>query len=294
MTRCLTCKRGNASRIVHTRTMNVIKCPDCDLAFIDPMPDDEALSAMYNAHYYDSWNLVENAEATRRMKQATFTRLLANTSASLASGGRVLDVGCATGFFLDAAVAAGYRPFGVDIARYAIDACEARFGAGSFYCGQLQDAHFPANPDGRFDAIFMSDYIEHVRDPRAVLIAAASRLEAGGTMVITTPNIADRARRLFGARWPHFKTEHLWYFSPPSLHRLLTEAGMTVVQTRSAYKALSVSYMATQFRRYPMPLVTPIMNFLAKALPGNLANSLFAIPTGEMTIVATKRQPVGR
>lgn len=291
MTRCHVCGGHDVRRLVRKSGLNVVICTDCGLAFLDPMPDEAALAMIYGSHYYASWDLEGNAEATRQMKLATFGRLLANTSRWIRPDARVLDLGCATGFFLEAAATAGFQPFGVDIARYAIDACEARFGIGHFFCGQFEDAYFPAHPGGRFDAIFMSDYIEHVRDPRAVLALAAGRLEPGGVVVITTPNVAHRSRALMGRYWPHFKTEHLWYFSPPSLRRLLAESGMRVVETRAVHKALSMAYAATQFRQYPVPLITPGIGVLSRAMPDRLANMRLRIPTGEMTIVALRADP---
>lgn len=286
---CHVCGGQQTRNLISKPDLNVVMCCSCGLAFLHPMPDDATRATIYGAHYYVSWDLEGNAEATRKMKLATFRRLLAATSQWMKPGTPVLDLGCATGFFLEAAAAAGFEPFGVDISGYAIDACEERFGVGRFFCGQLEDAYFPANRDGCFGAIFMSDYLEHVHDPRAVLTLGARRLSSGGVMVITTPNVAHRSRVLMGARWPHFKTEHLWYFSPSTLRRLLVAVGMDVVAMHPVHKVLSVAYMATQFRQYPAPFITPVMNALSRVLPDSLANALFRVPTGEMTTIAVRR-----
>jgi len=162
VTRCHVCGSSEAACLVHRTDINVVVCPTCGLAFLDPMPDDQALRNIYGAHYYRSWGLDRDAEATRQMKKASFSRLLADVSRWLKPNVPILDIGCATGFFHEVAADAGFQPFGIDIARYAIDACEKRFGIGRFYCGQLEEAYFPLHPEGGFGAIFMSDYIEHV------------------------------------------------------------------------------------------------------------------------------------
>ena len=268
---------------------SVLVCDSCELGFLSPMPDDATLAAVYGAGYYASWNLAENHAATRRMKRATFRRLLQLAAPWLPSGAPILDLGCATGFFLEVAAELGFAPFGVDIARYAIDACEAQFGTGRFYCGQVEDATFSAAPNVRFAAIFMSDYIEHVRAPREVLAQAASLLAPRGIIAITTPNLAHLSRRLLGAHWPHFKLEHLWYFSQSTLGRLLVEAGMDIVAIRDAHKSLSLAYLASQFSHYPLPVVTPAVGQLARAVPDRLADKLWRIPTGETIVIAQRK-----
>lgn len=282
------CRHPRARVLLARADLTVKYCPNCRLGYADPFPGDATLAALYGAHYYDSWDLRDGGRATAEMKRATFRRRLEWCRSWLKPGGRVLDLGCATGYFLEEAAAAGFEPFGVDIAADAIVQCEKKLGAGRFFCGEFTDARFAANPANEFDAIFMSDYIEHVRHPEAVLECAAHRLAPGGVVVITTPNVASLTRSIMGARWPHFKIEHLWYFSRPSLERLVIDAGMQPIAHSAGSKSLTLSYLAAQFRCYPHPRFTPLLNGLVRAMPRKLANARFRLLTGEVTLVARR------
>ncbi len=273
--------------------LHLTVCRVCGLGCLDPMPDPARLAEIYGPDYFAAWSAEGDAEPTRQMKKATFSRLLADSLPWMEPGTRVLDVGCATGFFLEVAAARGFEPFGLDISPYAIDACTKRFGADHLFCGQLGDATFAANPDGTFGAIFMSDSIEHVVSPRDLLTAAAQRLAPQGVLVITTPNLAHLSRRLMGSHWPHINDEHLWYFSPSNLARLLSETGLLVVSTGANKKALSIAYVDGQLQRYPMSVLTPTFRALSHLLPDPLIQVIFRIPTGDMTLIAVQRSSHG-
>lgn len=282
------CRNPLAHTLVARKDLTVRLCPSCHVGYADPFPDDATLAAIYGAHYYDSWDLRDGGKATADMKRATFRRRIAQCGPWLKPGARVLDLGCATGYFLDEAVSAGFEPFGVDVSSDAIAQCETKFGAGRFFCGEFEQAQFAANPAGVFDAIFMSDYLEHVRHPRAVLEHVARRLAPGGIVVITTPDVASPTRYLMGERWPHFKVEHLWYFSRQSIEHLLAEAGLQAMAHSAATKSLTLSYVAAQFRYYPHPRLTPLLNGLVRVVPQALADARFRLPTGEITVVARR------
>lgn len=282
------CRNPLAHTLVARKDLTVRFCPNCRVGYADPFPDDATLASIYGTHYYDSWDLRDGGKATADMKRETFRRRIAQCGSWLKPGARVLDLGCATGYFLDEAVSAGFEPFGVDIASDAINQCETKFGVGRFFCGEFEQARFTANPAGVFDAIFMSDYIEHVRDPRAVLEHVVQRLTPGGIVVITTPDVASPTRYLMGERWPHFKVEHLWYFSRQSIEHLLAEAGLQAMAHSAATKSLTLSYVAAQFRSYPHPRLTPLLNGLVRVVPQALADARFRLPTGEVTVVARR------
>ena len=281
---CPICGDTDIRPMVRKGGVNIVRCRGCGVGFQDPLPDENDLEAIYDSGYFADWA----AEPVRRMKAVTFGHLLAQARPWIRPGARVQDVGCATGIMLDTAKQAGLEPYGVDVSPHAIDECERRLGAGHFYCGQLQDAAFPALRDPRFGAIFMCDYIEHVRSPRAVIEQAVRSLETGAPLVLTTPDLAHITRRVMGARWPHFNAEHLWYFSPSNLRRLMNEAGLRIVLVRSSRKALSMEYVLGQLQKYPMPVVTPLLDRLTRILPARLTRTVVRVPTGDMTLIGIK------
>jgi 2-polyprenyl-6-hydroxyphenyl methylase / 3-demethylubiquinone-9 3-methyltransferase len=111
--------------------------------------------------------------------------------------GRVLDVGCGTGFLLERLAERGYRGIGVDLSPESVAHASRRLeevGAADRMSAVVGSAYEP--PEGPFDLICLTDVLEHLEDPRACLRALAARLAPGGLVVVSTPN----RRSLPGAR----------------------------------------------------------------------------------------------
>ena len=286
---CFACgaDRG-VDRVRISDGLSISFCCACRSGRSELPPSPEHITALYDGGYYEAWGLHETGNRTESMKRATFARRLDDCAPWMRRGGEVLDLGCATGFFLREAEAHGYRAFGVDVSEHAIRECSATIAPERLHCGEFDASTFGVGADHRFDAVFMSDYLEHVLDPRAVVTLAADRLASGGVVVVTTPDVGSFSRHAMGRRWPHFKPEHVSYFSRQGLRRLLDAAGFDVVDVRATRKALSLSYVIAQFKRYPNPWITPWLAPLRKVVPAAIADALFWMSTGELTAVARK------
>jgi len=289
---CAVC--GNPEQSSHpeiiTDQLSIRSCPGCGTAWADPQPDDATLDAIYGRHYYDSWALSSQLDISAYIKKLTFRLRLEKCRPWLRADSRILDLGCATGFFLEEVQQHGFSPFGVDCCSYAIDECKRSVESGRLYCGEFEDSSFSSNPDGQFEAIFMSDYLEHVRDPKHILNIARERLVTGGAVVITTPNIKSPTRLFMRQRWPHFKVEHLWYFSPNGLKALLKSEGFQVVGLWPVTKYLSLAYIFAQFEQYPEQWGASLIAVLRKILPQRYLQLSFPIRTGEFTIVGLRHE----
>ena len=86
----------------------------------------------------------------------------------------MLDVGCATGYFLEVAQRGGFDPYGVEFSEYAAGIAKEKFGKEKIFHGTLEQFHDATGRSGAatFRAIAMSDLIEHVRIPSETLTAA--------------------------------------------------------------------------------------------------------------------------
>jgi SAM-dependent methyltransferase len=97
---------------------------------------------------------------------------------------RVLDVGCGTGFNLEAIRALGARDsVGLDLSGRALSFCRAR-GLDQLVRG---DAAAPPFAAGTFDVILALDLIEHVADDQTALRRLGQLLRPGGRLIVFTP-----------------------------------------------------------------------------------------------------------
>lgn len=148
--------------------------------------------------YYD--NLAPRLVAVEKRNwhlQSRMAIILETIDRHAKPGGRVLDVGCGTGFLLERLAARGFSGLGIDLSPESIAHTRKRLevlGVADRLDARVGSAYEP--PEGPFDLITLTDVLEHLEDPRACLAALRPQLAPGGLVVINTPN----RRSLPGAR----------------------------------------------------------------------------------------------
>jgi len=228
--RCLACG-GTRLRLLHRIHGYAIgQCPRCLLAHTLNVRLDPAL--FYDHAYFVSPDAPKGysdylalAAAMDRTNQARLRRLFRLVPAAQT----LLDVGCGPGFFVKAAADAGLQACGLEVSEFA-----ARYGREQLrqriVTGPI-DAEHLAGIGGGFDLITLWDAIEHLPAPDEALNLLAGRLEPGGVLTLSTGDIGSLAARASGPRWHLYNLpEHLWFFSVPSLQRLLRQAGLRVIR----------------------------------------------------------------
>ena len=119
----------------------------------------------------------------------------------------------------------------------------ARLPGVTVYRCTLEDAGLPSN---HFDAITLNHVIEHLDTPDRTLREIARVLKPGGTVVVTTPNIAGRGHRRFRSNWYHLDLpRHAVMFSPQSLQSLTTACGLKMRDLFTIGRQVEQTYLAS-------------------------------------------------
>lgn len=266
----------------HAEPFPVRECA-CGLAFLWPQPSEKELQELYSEEYYKSWGVAgENDELPRQMKHLTFASRLHDIETLIPSPGKVLDVGCATGYFLEVAQSFGWEVAGVELSAYSAGLAAAKFGKQIFN-GTLEQAAYPA---ATFDLVTLSDLIEHVPDPLAFLNEVRRILKPGGLVVIVTPDLQSLTERVMRGKWSHYKLEHIYYYSQATINSCLEKSGFTPVKIKPAPKYLNLAYIINQFAIYPHPLLTPLARILDQLVPQRLKQHNIPVLCGEMMVIA--------
>lgn len=136
--------------------------------------------------------------------------------------GRIIDVGCGSGLFVQRAIQRGWEAQGTEYPGPALNLCHAR--NIPVIEGPFEPSNYPA---GHFDVVCSFEVIEHVIDPRNEIARMQKVLRPGGAFYVTTPNFNCLARRLQPGTWNIANyPEHLAYFTPGTLHKLLEQNGL--------------------------------------------------------------------
>jgi 2-polyprenyl-3-methyl-5-hydroxy-6-metoxy-1,4-benzoquinol methylase len=223
---CPTCGATDTRHELDKDHMRLVRCVRCDLVYVSPTFDESHYKKVYASQEYQDivrdLGIKSHAYRVERFGQervALMARFLETAKP------RYLDVGCSTGFVVEAARDAGWEAVGSDLNPSAVEYGRSR--GLDLRLIALEDADFePAS----FDAVSLFDVLEHLLDPVRTLRACARLLKPGGIVFLYVPNYDSASRLLMGADahfiWP---THHLNYYTPATIRDLMTREGLDTV-----------------------------------------------------------------
>jgi SAM-dependent methyltransferase len=228
--KCNICGSDETATLLQGRgPYQIVRCLKDDLVFLNPRPKSTDIRT-FHTKFVRSNNLEYFGDYRRAVleREAELVR-------TMVPGGRLLDVGCATGTFFESFSTDKWDLYGVDTSAFAVELARRQLGVHAF-CGTIKEAAFPA---GYFDAVTVLDALYYSPDPRAELAEYRRVLRDDGLLAIEIPGytytwIRDKGLvcRLMDGTWIKGFTEshRLYYFSHRSLRVLLTAAGFRLRQ----------------------------------------------------------------
>jgi len=261
-------------------------CPDCRLEFLDPQPDDSTLTSVYGDGYFLGEPGGDAAARRSKMKSATGALYIDTLSILVRPEDTdLLEIGCGHGEVLLEAHNRGFRVSGIELSAHAAAIANRCLASPAVSVGTLET--LPLARD-RFGAVLAADVIEHVRDPQGWLRRIHELLAPGGILLLITPSLDSWTRRLLRARWMEYKVEHLYYFSAVSIRRLLERCGFDVIRVSPSRKVLTLDYISRHFDRFRVPILSPLIGLLRRAVPGRIAHRQLLVPASGLLAVARK------
>lgn len=223
---CPLCGDMQSTPVLNKYGYAIHRCVACSHVFVNPMPTDDQLRAHYqNPAYFEGEQDqgYRDYDDMHRALKPHFDRRLKTIASHVPAKGRILDVGCADGYFLERARQAGWHVAGVELSTEMAARASARLGI------QVAGA-VDALDDARFDAITLWEVIEHVPRPIAFLSSLRERLRPGGVLMFSTPNTGHwQAVRRHDAWGSYRPPSHVQYFNGTSARDLVHRAGFSTV-----------------------------------------------------------------
>lgn len=241
---CPACGAPSSKTLFTKNGCTVYRCERCGLGRTDAEGFDP------KAYYTDDYFSGGHADGYRdyRGEEPVLRRQFARTVEFIRGhvpGGRLLELGCAYGFFLQEA-----KPYfdvtGIELAAEAAAFARAR---GSHVITGIADAATLA-PLGRFDVIVLLDVIEHLPDPLATLTLCERHLSPGGIIVITTGDFDSLYAKVAGKGWRLMTVpQHLWFFTRAAMDNLSKRLGMRLERFDHPWKVVPLTLIMFQLRR---------------------------------------------
>jgi 2-polyprenyl-3-methyl-5-hydroxy-6-metoxy-1,4-benzoquinol methylase len=225
---------------------DIFKCKRCGLGWIDGANfKREAVSS------YFTDGLDETYEKERKNRKKTADILIRKIK-KIKPCGRLLDIGCYSGIFLEVAQKYNYDIFGIEASSSALEIARQKV-IGDFRSGMAEDV-LSQFPDRYFDIITLFDVLEHLGEPKEILLLIKSKLKDDGLLVFSTPDFSSLVAKIQREKWHAILPHHLYYFSIKNLKILLRENGFRNKKVCYIGRHFTADYLSSQ-----MPSVNKIL-----------------------------------
>jgi len=279
---CLLCNFPGRQKIVKViNEYNFKRCKNCGLIYLEPQIDDSALKDIYSEKYFHSQHPEGYGDFVARKDDVINYRLKAIMDLInniKPNKGKLLEIGCALGYFLELAQDSGWEAKGVELSLWASQYAREKTKVHVF-TGKLEDVKFP---DLYFDAIVMIELLEHTPNPQVFLKEVHRVLKPDGIILITTPN----SKSIHGKIWKKtfqetfFIPEHLFLFSISTINHMLELINFKIIHLQTK----------TYLRRYYDYKVPPgILRQIRKLGRKLMLKLINRLNLGEMLLVIAKK-----
>jgi len=232
--KCNLCGSQDYKEIFKKNNYNIVQCNQCRLIFVENVPTEDSIKQLYtfesgyHREFTQNIALIQNHYKMNTDYYAILKKYK--------SPGALLDIGCSTGFFIEIARKNGWVVKGIEISPDSAKIAQ-EIHKKDVYEGMLQEGLYP---EETFDAITLWDVLEHVPDPKQLLMIVYKLLKKDGLVFIRTPNIDGLFPRIsfyfskYLNYWPHPEPPyHLYQFSPSTLRNYLNISGFEIVDFTS-------------------------------------------------------------
>ena len=213
------------------------ECVTCGFARIDPLPTTEGREEQFTEEKIHKRNTKKRtilrrflrdlkqqfSKITGRTKHAIFYQKL---SRYLVPNAKVLDIGCGDGGALHTAKDK-FICTGIDISDYQADLVKKQ-GYAKSIAGNFLTVDFG---NEKYDGITLISLLEHLDDPKVALETCYRLLNNNGVLLLKSVNYSCLNRRVRSEKWTGFRPpDHVVYFSPSNLKKLLKKIGFTKIK----------------------------------------------------------------
>ncbi len=220
---CPICGNNNIVRLFEKQGCTFVQCAYDKLVYINPQPDKEELQEIYDTYGKEFYVLPKSIATTGhypdyRRRFLDFRRT-----------NRLLEIGAAAGGFLAQCRNDGWETYGVELSVPSSKFAREQQGL-NVMTGTIHDAEYP---NEIFDVAVAWKTLEHVPNPREVITEIYRVLRSGGFFVMSVPYWKGLSIRLIEERYRYVGKDHLFYFSPQNLSKMLKDIGFSKICSKT-------------------------------------------------------------
>ncbi len=234
---------------VSNEMFTVVKCSSCTHMFTQHVAAQNEIGK-----YYQSENYISHSDTQKgivnELYHAVRKRTLAGKKSLLQTEtgkhqGKILDIGCGTGAFLNTMKLAGWQSTGLEPDDTARKKATELYNITPLPSHEIFDM-----PHNTYDAITMWHVLEHVHQLHEYIAQLKNMVTANGRLFIAVPNYTSYDAQHYGSYWAAYDVpRHLYHFSPASMKNLVERHGLTIMKTKPMwFDSFYVSMLSEQYK----------------------------------------------
>ncbi len=274
LTKCPLCKSGLFlnHQLVEDHSVSgekfiLCQCKNCSLIFTNPRPDENSIMK-----YYDSEDYISHQDNSNTLINVIYKTVRKYTLKSKISWinehtnipGRILDYGCGTGYFLQAAKKKGWSCFGIEPNQI------ARQKARDFGLTVFENIN-QIKKEKKFDAITLFHVLEHIHSLTKTLQNIIKQLKNSGTLFLAVPNVESFDATFYKEEWAGLDVpRHLYHFTQTSMHILAEEMSLKIIdQKPMVFDSYYVSMLSEKYKNKESNKLISLLYAISTGLKSN-------------------------
>ena len=227
---CPVCGAEEYLEIFNKEGGTYVKCPTCQMVYLNPVLKDEFLNEYYTNNHDVQAEIVESDnDFYRKIYTLGLDQIAKNTPA-----GKILDMGCSSGGFLDVAKEKGWETYGVEL-----NAKEAQHASKkhTVYNELIQNISF----ETKFDVITLWDVFEHLKNGKYYLDFLQKLLNPKGVIFLQIPSSDSLAAKILQEKCNMFDgLEHVNLYNRSTIEKIADSCGLEVLSMSSVISEIGV------------------------------------------------------
>lgn len=271
---------------ISKQTFELIKCANCSFVITQDHPDSESIGPFYASEDYISHSDTQKG-LINRLYHGIRTYMLDKKKDwveehASKSPGKILDIGCGTGYFLSHMTENGWTGEGLEPDASARAIAKEKFGlkvSSSEKIFKLKET---------FDAITLWHVLEHVHQLNEYFDEFNRLLHDDGLLLIAVPNYTSKDAEKYKSFWAAYDVPiHLWHFSPAAMEHLLNKHGFQLEKKYGmVFDPFYVSMLSEKYKGASMGFIRGVLT----GLSSNLKSSGNVDKSSSVVYIAKKKK----
>ena len=232
---------------VSQEQFKIVTCKKCGFRFTNPRPDSEAIGEYYKAESYISHTNTSKgliSKIYQEVRKFTLKGKLNLINRLSPQKGKLLDVGCGTGMFLNVARENGWKVNGIE------PDAGARAIAEKTNQIKISNEILSSFQQETFEVISLWHVLEHIHQLNETIEWLKARLSKDGSLIIAVPNHESKDAKIYQEQWAAYDVpRHLYHFSQNSIKELFAKHGFVLKETLAMkFDSFYVSMLSTKYQ----------------------------------------------